>query len=180
MRLFIGIRLPADIRERLGSIWNSFSDRPSDIREIEQDSWHVTLAFLGDVEEEKRPALERLITGALERPPHGSFSLISLETFPPKGPTTVVAKLDADEAAPWKPFVEQLRDMVSVAAPHVDRKPWMPHATLARSRKGNILPTWSQSIERISWQPTELALILSEPAPNGSRYSDLHVFPLDI
>jgi 2'-5' RNA ligase len=175
MRLFIGVRLPLDIRERLARQWTTLSDRPSRLREVESEYWHVTLAFLGDVSAEQRPALEQLLSASLERPPLGSFSLIGIETFPHKGPTTVVARLNPLEMGSWNTFVERMRDMVSVVAPQVDRKPWIPHVTIARAKKGSQLPAWSHPIDELRWQPTSIALILSEPAPHGTRYTDLHV-----
>ncbi|MFA5935296.1 MAG: RNA 2',3'-cyclic phosphodiesterase [Patescibacteria group bacterium] len=179
MRLFIGIRIPNDIQASLQRNWEQ-SDHPSeDMRVLEPESRHLTLAFLGEVSPDNRLALEILISKAMERPPKGSFSFVTFETFPPKAPIIITAKLDISDAPSWPDFVDRLRDMVSVAAPSVDRKPWMAHVTVARSRKA-ILPAWNESFDPIPWKPENVSLILSEPGSNGSRYTDLHVFPLDV
>lgn len=180
MRLFIGIRVPPEIRESLMALWSSLPEPPTGLRMDRLESLHLTFAFLGDVSAQPQEALERLIVRAVERPPKGSFSITRFESFPPKKPTLLTARLHEEGALTWKPFVERLRDMVSVAAPHVDRKPWIPHITMARSAKGSSLPAWSSPIPPISWKPTNISLILSKPGPAGSIYTDLHVFPLNI
>jgi 2'-5' RNA ligase len=180
MRLFIGIRIPENVAHRLSDLWSSLSDRPGDLRMVDPASWHLNLAFLGDVREEQFEALNPLIATALERPPQGSFSFVGFETFPPKGPCLVAAKLDEEDAKRWKPFVERLRDIVSLAAPQMDRKPWIPHMTIGRSRKNTQCIPWAFTFDLITWKPTELALIKSEPGPTGSVYTDLHVYPLDV
>lgn len=178
MRLFIGIRVPPEIRTHLTDMWTTLSERPRGVRDESPQNLHLTVAFLGEVEQSKIQILSALIARATERPPRGSFSVEGFETFPRKNPTLVIANINREDGVPWKPYIEKLRDMVSVVAPQVDRKPWIPHITIARSNKSTALPVWSHSFKRITWQPTELSLIMSESTKNGSKYTDLNIFPL--
>ncbi|MEO5927383.1 MAG: RNA 2',3'-cyclic phosphodiesterase [Patescibacteria group bacterium] len=176
MRLFIGIRVPQEIRDHLSDLWKTLSDRPHGLRNEPIANWHMTMAFLGEVDKQNLEILSALIARATERPPRGSFSVEGFETFPRKKPSFVIANINREHAVPWKPFVEKMRDMVSVAAPHVDRKPWIPHVTVARSH--SPLPTWEHPIKHIAWKPTELSLIMSDAGQHGSKYTDLNIFPL--
>ena len=178
MRLFIGMRLQPEIREHLADLWMSLSERPHGIRLEPIENLHMTLAFLGDVEKQNLEVLSSLIARATERPPRGSFSLEGFETFPRKKPSLVIANVNRDDSVPWKPFIEKMRDMVSVAAPNVDRKPWIPHITVARANKGAPLVQWEHLFKHIEWRPTEISLIMSEPGQKGSKYTDLNIFPL--
>lgn len=177
MRLFIGIRVPQEIRDHLTDLWAALSERPNGVRIEPAENLHMTMAFLGEVSKENLDILSALIARATERPPKGSFSIQGFETFPRKKPSLVIAGVHHDDAAPWKPFVEKMRDMVSVAAPNVNRKPWIPHITMARTSKGAIA-AWNHSFKRIEWKPTELSLVMSEPGQKGSKYTDLNIFPL--
>lgn len=59
-RLFVGVWLPAEVLERLGAL-----ERPErrGVRWVRPEQWHVSLRFLGDVEESD--AIERLTTARL-------------------------------------------------------------------------------------------------------------------
>lgn len=178
MRLFIGIRVPQEIRDHLTDLWAALSERPRGIRIEPAKNLHLTMAFLGEVDKRNLDILSALIARATERPPKGSFSIQGFETFPRKKPSLVIARINHDDGIPWKPYVEKMRDMVSVAAPHVDRKPWIPHITMSRSNNGTTLAQWEHPFKRIEWKPTELSLIMSESTKNGSKYTDLNIFPL--
>lgn len=146
---------------------------------IEPTKWHFTLAFLGEVELENIPALTHLLERAAERPPKGQFIFTNYQTFPVRNPSYIVARALPEPADEWNAFIGKLRDMVSVAAPNVDRKPWLPHVSVARVRKGTPLPGWEQPIEPFRWTPKEITLVKSELNREGSSYTDLHVIPIE-
>lgn len=180
MRLFIGFQVPDTLRQRIGDAWSKNKTWTSDSRPIDPEQWHFTLAFLGEVTPENLEPLKVLIETAVERSPKGSFSFANFETFPSKNPSYVVARAFAEPANEWNAYIERLRDMVSVAAPDVDRKPWIPHVSIARVKKNSSFPVWSEPIEPFEWVPGELTLVKSDASGQGSRYTDLHVFPLNI
>lgn len=181
MRLFIGMKVPPELRERLHGLWSEVEFPWGDeCRAIERSKWHFTLAFLGEVEPASRSALEMLMEKAIEKPPRGHFTFSGFQAFPSRNPTYIIARALPEPEKDWNIFIERLRDLVSVAAPNVDRKPWIPHVSLARARKGTTLPQWSQEIKPFQWKPTELTLVRSESNREGSIYTDLHVFPFDV
>jgi RNA 2',3'-cyclic 3'-phosphodiesterase len=178
MRLFIGMAVPPDLRERIQDAWTRVRTCPTNIRPIDPMNWHFTLAFLGDVNEANVMALDALISKAAERPPHGFFSFTGFETFPTKHPSYVVVRAMPEPAGEWVSFIERLRDLVSVAAPNVDRKPWVPHVSIARSKRGTLLPpNWRDEFGHpFDWQPTDMTLVQSRLQPQGSNYTDLHAY----
>ncbi|MBI4138847.1 RNA 2',3'-cyclic phosphodiesterase [Candidatus Uhrbacteria bacterium] len=180
MRLFIGIVVPPDVRTRLQEAWTAVTSCPANCRQIDPTNWHFTLAFLGQVPEQNLEPLVHLIEKAVEHPPKGSFSFTEFETFPSKHPSYLIARANAEPRDNWMGFIQHLREMVSVAAPSIDRKPWVPHVTIARAKKGRLLPRWSNPIAPFEWTPHELTLIRSTPTQNGSLYTDLHAFPFNL
>lgn len=180
MRLFVGIPISTDVRDRLKSEVDSIPELPSHCRMVDPEQWHFTLAFLGDVAEDRMEGLSLLLSTAFEHPPKGAFRFTDLRTFPPRRSAYVVANALAEPASEWIAYIERMRDMVSVAAPHVDRKPWVPHVTIGRSKKGELLEPWRRDIQAFDWRPTSFALIQSVQTPNGSKYTTIHDYPLDI
>jgi len=61
MRLFIGIDLPSAIKEKIEQIGNSLKKCDLDAKWINPKNAHLTLKFLGSVEEEKIPLISKSI-----------------------------------------------------------------------------------------------------------------------
>ncbi len=180
MRLFVGIRLPTVFVESLHARVSMMQDAPQQLRQIDSAQWHCTIAFLGEVSQEHLGTLNVLLQKVLERPPQGTFACTSIETFPIRNPTYLVARFEMSPNETWSRFVEQIRDVVSVVAPDVDRRQWLPHVSIGRAKKGTTFHAWKREIPVIEWTARELVLALSESTSQGSRYTDLHVFPFNI
>ena len=180
MRLFIGLTLPESLQETLKQAWNQASPNPAGERQMRSSMWHLTLAFLDEVPAEQIDPLSEIVANAATHPPQGGFSINCFKTFPNKKPTRIVACATPENAESWNGFAQHLRDMVSLIAPNVDRKPWLPHISITRTLKKAYLEPWTEPYETISWKPDSLAIIHSTPGPNGSIYNNLHVFPIDV
>ncbi len=180
MRVFIGLPLSESMQGTLKQAWNNASENPAGKRPMRSSLWHVTLAFLGEVDPSAIDPLAELVSKTATHPPKGGFSIDRFETFPKKKPARIVAHAVPEHVDSWRHFVHHLRDMASIVAPQIDRKPWIPHISITRALKKNYLQPWNESFDPISWKPSELAIIQSTPGPHGSIYKHLHVFPLDV
>lgn len=180
MRLFIGLPLSEDLRRRLELTWNGVRDVPDGCRSIDPQNWHVTVAFLGNTPDENLDALKVLFDKAVKNPPKGAFFLHEFRTFPPKHPSYIVAHAVPEYHAEWKKFIDNLREMLSLVAPQIDRKPWVPHISIARAKKRTALPSWSEPIEPILWRPERMAIVKSQLTQNGTQYNDLYDTPINL
>jgi len=180
MRLFIGIPLSEDLSEHLKKAWHESADLPGKYRPTSPENWHLTLAFLDEVPEDKVETLAELIAQSMEKPPRGEFLIDGFETFPAKRPTHVTARVVPEHPETWNAFIVQLRDFISLAAPSIDRKPWTAHISIGRAEKGMALPTWRKEIEPFRWKPNEFYLIKSTLTAKGSVYEHLYSYPLDL
>jgi 2'-5' RNA ligase len=75
MRLFIGVALPDPLRSQLASAVASLREAglPRGVRVLHEETWHVTLQFLGNVDEALAPRLSDACNGAFAQ--HASFDL---------------------------------------------------------------------------------------------------------
>jgi 2'-5' RNA ligase len=178
MRVFIGLAIPEPVRKRFQALFEKAEGKPSDLRLTAPENWHCTLAFLGEIDEEHIDALKHLIAVAAERPPGGSFSFRNLETFPPKHPSYVIVRAEPNPKDEWMSFIDRMRDMISVVSPNIDRKPWIPHVSIGRARKGKLFTRWISDFEPFDWRPESICLVKSQLTSAGSVYSDLCCFPL--
>jgi 2'-5' RNA ligase len=180
MRLFIGLTVPEEIQQTLKQAWHGASVNPVGLATKRSSLWHVTLAFLDDVPEEHLETLRHLVEAAAAHPPGGAFVMNHFETFPRRKPSRVVVPTIPENLKTWSTCVESLRDMISILAPKIDRKPWQPHISITRNEKGKYLEPWSEPIPAIFWTPRSVAIIKSTPGATGSMYETLCEFPCDI
>lgn len=66
MRLFIGIDIGDDIRKNIASLISDFSGQDYGIKFVDPESLHITLKFLGEVDESMLPLIEKEMKKACE------------------------------------------------------------------------------------------------------------------
>jgi 2'-5' RNA ligase len=160
MRLFVAVRPPPIVVERLAGL----PRRPRDgVRWTTADQWHVTLRFLGEVDE-PAPVVEALAGAQLE-PAEAQLGPAS-EAFGRDVVAVPVAGLD-----------ELARSVVAATARFgspPSRRPYRGHVTLARIRHGNPRALAGAAIEA-RWAVEDVRLVRSRLHPDGARYEDLYV-----
>ncbi len=181
MRLFVGLDIDDDIRERITEFVSTLKVRVPDVRFVGPETYHITLKFIGETAkfDEIREALER----ARVAPFNISFG--GLGFFPNhRAPRVFWAGIHADEElAQLSKSVNAVLEPVGFAA---DAGPYRPHLTLARSGSGSPRPKpgerSSPRLQRVaeiiaSVQPQfgtmtarEYFLYESKLSPRGAQY----------
>jgi 2'-5' RNA ligase len=165
VRLFVAVWPPEDVVAALRAM-----DRPSaDVRWCPEEQWHVTLRFLGSVED---PAP---IVGALS----------TVEVPAPKvavGPATkhlgpgvlMLPVKGLDDLA------HAVMDATVDLVPDTEHRPFRGHLTIARAHHKGQIPRSLEGIELgASWTAPGFSLVWSHTKPTGAVYEDIATFPLD-
>ncbi|MHB8874093.1 MAG: RNA 2',3'-cyclic phosphodiesterase [Myxococcaceae bacterium] len=179
MRLFVAIELGDEIRARATEEIQRLAKRAPDVKWVRPEAMHLTLAFLGEVEEEKLPALEAAIETVAARHRPVSLAVSGGGTFGgskhPRvlwsalsGDLDELAQIQADLAAALVPlgYTPELRD-------------FQPHLTFARARnpRGDAaLADCAQALQSTRLGEVtvrELVLFQSQLSPKGARYTAL-------
>jgi 2'-5' RNA ligase len=128
-RLFTGVEIPREIAARLAFLRGGLAGA----RWIDQENYHVTLRFIGDVD---MLAAEAVAEG-LSRVQRRAFTLriSGLGALGTRKPHALVANLEASPAL-MDLQAEQERIMQRIGLPPEGRK-YTPHVTLARLRNGH-------------------------------------------
>ncbi len=177
MRAFLGFRLPEESQARLMAAWENARPKPTGIRHLDEKNWHVTIAFLGEVDERALPFITERVTDWAKTIRAFELHLIRLETFPQKNPGFIAAHIERESLKPFSARIDRLRDMLSIQVPEIDRKPWLPHVSIAKVKNGVAIQPWKHPIEPIAWSPDAVELIKSVHGPNGSIYTSIQSFP---
>ncbi len=175
-RLFVGIGLPQAIRDRLGSLQSGLSGA----RWITPEAMHITLRFIGDVDE----ALAEDIGLALEGVEAPSFSLAleGLGVFESRG---WVRSIWAGVGRP-EPLVflhsKIASALLKTELPPEGRK-FTPHITLARLKKGKSRPALSyleshDGFTPVPFEVDRFTLFRSHLGHGGVHYESLADYSL--
>ncbi|MEV0129069.1 RNA 2',3'-cyclic phosphodiesterase [Dactylosporangium sp. NPDC050688] len=137
MRLFIAAYLPAAVERHFARMVDTLAvARPMpegrSLRLAPVEQWHMTLAFLGEVDDARRDdAVEVMGALPVDRP---VVRIAGGGTFGRGKFTTLVANVDGDVA----PLGDAVRKLLKRRRLPFDRKPLQPHVTIARP--GDRLP----------------------------------------
>jgi 2'-5' RNA ligase len=166
MRLFIALTPPAGALDDLDTALAPYRAAFGDLRWTSRETWHVTLAFLGEVSAESATRiLPRLERGA-RRHPAFELRIAGAGAFPEPGRATVVwSGITGNRRA-----LGQLAMTVSAAARRAGALPpdagrrYRPHLTLAHARTGaDVRPivTGLDDYQGPPWTAGEISLIRS-------------------
>ncbi len=166
-RLFVGLWPAPEVADVLDGL-----ARPQhpDVRWTARAQWHVTLRFLGEVEDDDMPALIEALAVA------GSWPA-RLATL---GPAT--ARLGRHNIVVPVHGVDDLgaaaADATRAFGPPEERA-FTGHLTVARGRSGRPVPPelTGQEVEA-AWSVAELAVVRSDLSSEGARYSTISTVTL--
>jgi RNA 2',3'-cyclic 3'-phosphodiesterase len=185
MRLFVAVTPPAGVLAELDAAVTPLRGDWPALRWASADRWHVTLAFLGEVDETRLDGLRERLGRAAGRHHALRLRVGRGGAFPSAGKARVLCShIDGEPDQ-----LEALRALAaSVAAgarragapPPDEGRRYRPHLTLARSRRPADLRAL---VERLAgyagqpWDAAEIGLILSKTGPKPS-YQTLSTWPL--
>jgi len=130
-RLFTGIEIPAEI----GLALSGFRGGLPGARWIDPENYHLTLRFIGDIDERMADDVCSILGDTRERPPL-TIAIDGLDTFGGGKPRAVFARTSGnDELNELQ--AEQERLLRQIGLPPETRK-FTPHVTLARLK--NVSP----------------------------------------
>ncbi|MEI2804960.1 RNA 2',3'-cyclic phosphodiesterase [Albidovulum sp.] len=128
MRVFVALPVPEAIRETLEDLQSDLTvGRPAD-----PETFHITLAFLGEEPDERVEAAHEALTGLAAQP--FTLRLDGLGSFGGREVQTLFAAV-----APSEPLTALHRKVLGLlhgAGIMPDRRRFRPHVTLARFRPG--------------------------------------------
>lgn len=130
-RIFIAIELPKNIKEKIIDIENKLD---FDAKYVKPENIHLTLAFLGNVEEEKLKVLESELEKDLAGLQPFKLEISGLGGFPqPQRAHTLW--IGVEEQPKLASLELVLRRKLQGLEFQTDSRPFTPHITIARLRK---------------------------------------------
>ncbi|WP_219415910.1 RNA 2',3'-cyclic phosphodiesterase [Pseudonocardia nigra] len=181
MRLFVALSPPPEAVDELWSAVEAVgTDRPG-LRWTRPEQWHLTLAFLGEVDDPARQDLVERLGRAARRHPPLTLALSGAGRF---GDRVLWTRVSGD-VEPVRRLAASVRAAARRARLPVDDRPYRPHLTLARAGGEVDLRSLVDALAGFAgrpWTAGELHLVRSHlgAGPGGSaRHEPLVSWALD-
>lgn len=170
MRLFVGVDLPGEVKDALAALIERLREHAPDAKWVPRDNLHLTMSFLGEVEERRVPLILDALTDAgagqpgwIETALHGSGAFPS-----PRRARVLWAGLDDADGR-----LASLADAVASTLEPIgfarERRAWTPHLTIARFRTpGDATAMAETPVDPIAFTVRAITLFrsrLGRPAP---------------
>jgi 2'-5' RNA ligase len=168
VRLFVAATLPDDVRPAL-AVW-----RPADpaLRAVDDAGLHVTLCFLGWVDEARVEAVGAAATACAA--PVGELAVREGLWLPPRRPRVLAVALDDPDGRLAAVQAAVVAAMVVVAGHEPETRPFLAHVTVARVRRGQRAPRGELAPAPVlRFAPPALTLYRSHLGRAGARYEPL-------
>jgi RNA 2',3'-cyclic 3'-phosphodiesterase len=184
MRLFVAIAPPSAVLDELDALVEPLRAQRLDLRWTNRDAWHVTLAFLGQVDEAAAARLLPRLERAARRHQQVRLAFAGAGAFPSATRANVLwSGLSGDRAA-----LARLAESVAAGARRAGAPPpdqgrrFRPHLTLARCRTPADATGLVAALDGFRGQPwtaDRVHLVRSRlGATERPRYTSLASWPL--
>jgi RNA 2',3'-cyclic 3'-phosphodiesterase len=180
VRLFVALTPPAEVAQELRSATERLRAEHPALRWTLPEQWHLTLAFLGEVDDRARADLAGRLARAATRAAPLSLALGGAGRF---GDRVLWTRVSGDTAA-LRRLACSVRAAAGRAGLRVEDRPYRPHLTLARSG-GDVdlrgLVSALADFSGSSWTAERLHLVrsrLGAGPDRRSRYELLCSWPL--
>ncbi len=174
-RLFTALEIPNDVAERLSVLRGGLPGA----RWVDPENYHVTLRFLGDVDDRTAQEASDFLDGILREPL--TVSIGELDAFGGDRPRSIIAKVQPTaELSDLQ--AENERAVRRAGLPPEGRK-FTPHVTLARLRdvKPREVADWLAvrgGAPRLDFEARRFVMMSSRASTGGGPYVVEEVYPL--
>ena len=186
-RTFLAVALSDAAREALRREISALASALPSVRWVNVASLHLTLAFLGDLDDERLASAHEATQAAAQQGAPFALTLDRLGTFgPPHAPRVIWAGVGGEVAALRHVQTRPGRRTGPARLPAAGASDYAPHLTLARIKDRLPAPELTALQQRANtplahtatWTVTTLDVMKSELVRPAARYTTLASYPL--
>ena len=180
IRLFVALKIPENIKKQLLNICYEIIPDPSQYRWETTDKIHLTLKFIGEVEQN----LVQHISTELDFVKNYRSFDFSISRFGfffrDRKPKILWAGLQFDDAI--FDLVEEINKRMEIFNIEPERKKFKAHLTLLRIKSNfdeNVINTFNNyRFDKLNFKTKNIALVKSELSQSGAQYTEIKNYEL--
>lgn len=180
MRLFVALDVPEETREALRDLMDDFRAVCRGARWVRPEGIHVTLKFIGHVEDDKLSAIQERLSRVAPRPPVG-VAFRDFGFFPnPKHPRVFFVGIHGGQQL--AALASEVEGQLAPLGIPKESRAFQPHLTLARFKSNEGLADLHKKIASLPTQDfgsgaaTEFHLYQSVLQSGGAVYTRLSTY----
>ncbi len=179
MRLFIAIEVPADIEHIFSDAQNELKRTNADIKWVDPKNIHLTLKFLGHVDDNKVPDIKMLMDNLAKNYHIFTSSLFKIGAFPDINyPRAIWIGVDKN-CSLVEEIAKKLEEQLSTMGFQKEKRSYAAHFTLGRTRSEKNRDSLREKLTSIEITQAEfginsLTLFKSQLTPRGPIYTRIH------
>jgi len=166
-RLFIAFTIPDKVKE----IIRRSIILPGSLKIVSGNNLHITVLFLGDVEDVKIPEITCILDSLITIPLKINAEINKTGQFPEKGNPKIIYLTSEKENLLMKDLAGKIRDSLKILG-YGDNKPFKYHITVARNKNDKYYPIPKTDL-KINFQLEKIVLFESILNKNGPEYISL-------
>jgi 2'-5' RNA ligase len=183
MRTFIAIEIPSEIKSALAALQTELRRAGADVSWTKPESIHLTLKFLGEVDEGRISEIEQACIDLAAKFQPFTLSLHGAGVFPNSRQPRVLWAGLSGEIEKVVEAQRQLDERLALIGFEREQKAFRPHLTIGRvksNRKSRELIAAADLYElpALSFDVGEIVVMKSELHPAGARYTRIGVAAL--
>ncbi len=180
LRTFIGIDVGKPIRDRCVALQDTLARSGAEVKWVEEENIHLTLLFLGEVEDRALPALCKAVADACAGQDVFTLSVESVGCFPnPRRPRVVWVGVGAGSSEVCVLHDALEAPLLELGCYRREARPYTPHITLGRVKSDRSTDALATALARqTKWrggdtEVREIHVLSSELRPEGPVYTIL-------
>lgn len=180
IRLFVALKIPVEIKNKLIQICKGLTQTPELFKWEFPEKIHLTLKFIGEVEEELVSSIAKEIS-FVEKYNAFNFNVTKFGFFYYRDePKILWAGLKTDESIPK--LVKELNERLSIFSIPIEKRIFKPHLTMLRIKRNpgaEFISSFKKySFKNMNFHSDEITLIKSELFKTGARYKEINKYNL--
>ncbi|ODS32485.1 MAG: 2'-5' RNA ligase [Candidatus Scalindua rubra] len=185
IRAFIAIEIGKEIKRKLSEFLSQLKETNADVKWVFPENIHLTLKFIGYIEEETLPGLNKIINDAISCLSPFNISIRNIGAFPNLKKPRIIFVCVQDKGNSLAKIYEKLDKGVEKLGIKRESKKYVGHITLGRIRSQkniskliNTLKSDTEhffGLEKVNY----ISLMQSKLTPTGPIYTRLNSFMLN-
>ena len=184
IRAFIAVELPRTLQYEVAAFQTEFKKSGADVKWVEPANLHLTLKFLGEIEENRLAPIQEALGNAVGHRPHFTIHLEGIGAFPRTTSPRVIWVGVHEGGQELVALVQAVEQAASGVGFPPEERPFEPHLTIGRVRSPGGLAGLIKKLQVAEFRATSsapvtrLTLFQSLLSPKGPTYSPLAEVPL--
>lgn len=177
MRIFIAALLDDDTRRHISDYITSMEGRISGVKWERQEKLHITLKFLGEIEQSKLPGIYNVVDSACADMAKIDMAVSHFGAFPNLSRPRVLYT-GFDESEQINKLQQSIDSGLTDCGFAPESRKFIPHVTIGRVNSIYRLQPPVPLVRRKECRIDSIAVVQSLPDNRGSRYKNLEVYKL--